>query len=186
MLFWVLSFMKIGEYLTLSVNNYYTNFNPTWNTCLYLLIIIICLYQFNTTVCLILLKSLLFLSELFESRPVFKFFSVGSIKFLSYLILDPTYSPTCNEIESLGEGNVAWTVEELQAMTVNTFDSCGYALGEVSGFSQAQLMAVIEKAKSVCISLYFSLSMIINNLVCVNTMCASTCQVEFVLVNVFL
>ncbi|XP_033631187.1 stereocilin-like [Asterias rubens] len=61
---------------------------------------------------------------------------------------NPTYSPTCNEIESLGEGNVAWTVEELQAMTVNTFDSCGYALGEVSGFSQAQLMAVIEKAKS--------------------------------------
>ncbi|XP_038063896.1 stereocilin-like [Patiria miniata] len=60
---------------------------------------------------------------------------------------DSTYSPTCNEIESLSDGNIAWTVDELGAMTVNTFDSCGYALGEVTGFSDAQLAALLDKAK---------------------------------------
>ncbi|XP_022093538.1 otoancorin-like [Acanthaster planci] len=60
---------------------------------------------------------------------------------------ESTYSPTCDEIESLGDGNIAWTVDELGAMSADTFDSCGYALGEVTGFTDAQLAALLNKAK---------------------------------------
>ncbi|XP_070581149.1 otoancorin-like isoform X2 [Ptychodera flava] len=58
-----------------------------------------------------------------------------------------TYSPTCNEIEVLGEGNVAWTVEELLAMETVEFDNCAETLGQVESFTAEQLDALLQKAK---------------------------------------
>ncbi|XP_077980071.1 uncharacterized protein LOC144435349 [Glandiceps talaboti] len=58
-----------------------------------------------------------------------------------------TYSPTCDEIEILGEGNVAWTIEELTAMDTVEFDNCAETLGQVESFSGEQLDALLEKAK---------------------------------------
>ncbi|KAJ8024764.1 Stereocilin [Holothuria leucospilota] len=59
---------------------------------------------------------------------------------------DTTYTPTCDEIELLEDGNIAWTEEELASMTVETFENCVHILGDVSGLSSGQLDVLMEKA----------------------------------------
>ncbi|XP_033124420.1 otoancorin-like, partial [Anneissia japonica] len=56
------------------------------------------------------------------------------------------HSPTCEEILDLQDGNIAWTVQELEVITTDTFQNCFDTLGSVSGFSEDQLDVLLNKA----------------------------------------
>ncbi|XP_071953591.1 otoancorin-like isoform X2 [Antedon mediterranea] len=59
---------------------------------------------------------------------------------------DVVHSPSCDEIIDLQDGNIAWTVDELDAITTDTFHNCFDVLGAVSNYSDGQLDILLNKA----------------------------------------
>lgn len=58
-------------------------------------------------------------------------------------------APTVELIEALGTENVYWTAAQLELMTADTFKATVDTLGEITGYSAAQLAVLSQKATEV-------------------------------------
>lgn len=58
-------------------------------------------------------------------------------------------APTFDEIIILGPGNVAWSLEELRAISDEDLGSALETLGSITKWSRSQSMAILERLEEV-------------------------------------